>query len=125
MWHSRSTRRRISRPCGSAPALARGAMSQVGPASSRPVLPEPIARLDRVQWAGLVIGPLLFFLIGFGPMPPELGTSGQRALGIMALCATWWLTTPVALPVTSIFGLALLPLLGVLDKNRSMELFGN
>ncbi len=100
-------------------------MSQVGPPVSRPALPEPIARLDRVQWTGLILGPLLFFVIGFGPMPPELGASGQRALGIMALCATWWLTTPVALPVTSMFGLALLPLLGVLDKNRSMELFGN
>jgi sodium-dependent dicarboxylate transporter 2/3/5 len=74
---------------------------------------------------GLVVGPLLFLAIGFGPMPVELGVPGQRALAILALCATWWLTTPVALPVTSILGLALLPLLGVLDKNRSMELFGN
>lgn len=84
--------------------------------------PEP---LSTSQWVGLVVGPLLFAFLGFGPAAPGMSVEGQRALGIMALCATWWLTTPVALPVTSLLGLALLPVLGVLDKNRAMELFGN
>ena len=82
-------------------------------------------RLTRPQKVGLVLGPLLFALLAFGPTAPGLEGPPQRALAIMALCATWWLTTPVALPVTSFLGLALIPILGVLDKNRAMELFGN
>ena len=82
-------------------------------------------RFTGPQKIGLVLGPLLFFVIAFGPTGPGLEGAPQRSLGIMALCATWWLTTPVALPVTSVLGLALIPILGVLDKNRAMELFGN
>lgn len=82
-------------------------------------------RLTKPQKVGLVLGPLLFALLAFGPTAPGLEGPPQRALAIMALCATWWLTTPLALPVTSFLGLALIPILGVLDKNRAMELFGN
>lgn len=103
-------------------------------AATAPELPidpvPPAAEPHRERWtrpqvAGLVIGPLLFVLLSFGPTVAGLEGAGQRALGILALCATWWLTTPVALPVTSLLGLALLPILGVLDKTRAMELFGN
>ncbi len=87
--------------------------------------PDHRPRRTGPELAGLVLGPLLFALLAFGPTLPELAGAPQRALGILALCATWWLTTPVALPVTSLLGLALLPILGVLDKTRSMELFGN
>ena len=99
-----------------------------------PALPLPVEERDDPpqherytgpQKVGLVLGPLLFFLLAFGPLPAELAGPPQRSLAIMALCATWWLTTPVALPVTSVLGLALIPILGVLDKNRAMELFGN
>jgi anion transporter len=43
----------------------------------------------------------------------------------MALCMLWWLLTPVALPVTSLVGLALLPTLGALDMGAALALFGN
>ncbi|MES2644880.1 MAG: SLC13 family permease [Myxococcota bacterium] len=74
---------------------------------------------------GLVLGPALFVLVAFGPIPDVLAGPPQRALGVMALCMVWWLTSPVALPITSLLGMALLPLLGVLDKNEAVALFGN
>ncbi len=60
-------------------------------------------------------------------MPPLEGLTlqGQRALGIMSLCVFWWLSTPVALPVTSLVGLALVPALGVMPTNDALALFGN
>jgi sodium-dependent dicarboxylate transporter 2/3/5 len=82
-------------------------------------------RRTTPELVGLLLGPAFFAVLAFGPTLPDLVGAPQRALGILAWCATWWLTTPVALPVTSLLGLALLPLLGVLDKTRAMELFGN
>ena len=38
-------------------------------------------------------------------------TRRSGALAVMLLCMLWWLLTPVALPVTSLVGLALLPTL--------------
>ena len=59
------------------------------------------------------------------PNPEGLTLQGQRGLAILALCVIWWLLTPVALPVTSLLGMALLPLLGVLPPNDAFALFGN
>ncbi|MDP2317658.1 MAG: SLC13 family permease [Pseudomonadota bacterium] len=74
---------------------------------------------------GLVLGPAVFLVLAFGPLPEVLAGPPQRALAVMALCMVWWLTSPVAMPITSLLGMALLPLLGVLDKNKAVALFGN
>ncbi len=81
--------------------------------------------MTRSQVFGLVAGLVSFFLLAFAPMPEGLAGPGQGALAVMSLCLMWWLFTPVAMPVTSLVGLALLPLLGVLDKNQAMALFGS
>jgi len=81
--------------------------------------------MTRSQWFGLVAGLVLFFVVAFAPMPPELAGPGQGALAVMCLCLMWWLFGPVAMPVTSLTGLALLPLLGVMDKDQAMALFGS
>ena len=59
------------------------------------------------------------------PSPEGLTTQGQHGLAILALCVVWWLLTPVALPVTSLLGMALLPLMGVLTPNEAFAFFGN
>ncbi len=61
----------------------------------------------------------------FAPTPAGLAPEGQAALSVLALCVCWWLTTPVALPVTSLCGLALLPLTGALGASEALALFGN
>ncbi|MFZ5475487.1 MAG: SLC13 family permease [Myxococcota bacterium] len=81
--------------------------------------------MNVTQRIGLVLGPLAFLFLALAPMPEGLAGEGQRALAVMALCMTWWLTTPVAMPVTALLGMALLPVLGVLDKNEAVALFGN
>ena len=59
------------------------------------------------------------------PSPDGLTPQGQHGLAILALCMVWWLLTPVALPVTSLLGMALLPLMGVLTPNEAFAFFGN
>ncbi|MCP4807022.1 MAG: SLC13 family permease [Proteobacteria bacterium] len=77
------------------------------------------------QRVGLFLGPALTLAIVLAPTPEGLTVPGQRGLAVLALCVVWWLSTPVALPVTALVGLALLPLLGVLEPYAAFSLFGN
>lgn len=81
--------------------------------------------MRRSTAIALVLGPWLCALIRIAPTPEGLTEPGQAALAILALCVTWWLGTPVALPVTSLVGLALLPVLGALPTAEALALFGN
>lgn len=76
-------------------------------------------------WAGMVLGVVACAAIELAPTPAGLDPSGQSALAVLVLCIFWWLTTPVALPVTSLVGLALLPVLGALPVDEALALFGN
>ncbi len=59
-------------------------------------------------------------------VPPDgLEVTGWRALMVFALCLVLWVTQLLPLPVTSVLGLALLPLLGVLPASNIYSLFGN
>lgn len=73
----------------------------------------------------LLAGPLLAALVTFMDTPAGLTLAGQRSLAVLALCVVWWVFTPVGLPVTSIMGLALLPLLGAMPAAEAFALFGN
>ncbi len=81
--------------------------------------------MRRSKLLALLAGPLLCLAIVMAPTPAGLTFAGQRALAVLALCICWWTTTPVGLPVTSIVGLALLPLLGAMPVQEAFALFGN
>lgn len=57
--------------------------------------------------------------------PAGLTVAGWHALVVFALCLVLWVTQLLPLPVTSILGLALLPILGVLPAGELYALFGN
>ncbi len=81
--------------------------------------------MRRSQLLALLAGPLLCLAIVLAPTPIGLTLAGQRALAVLALCVVWWTTTPVGLPVTSIVGLALLPVLGAMPAQEAFALFGS
>lgn len=59
------------------------------------------------------------------PAPDGLTESGWRALVVFGLCLVLWVSQLLPLPVTSMLGLALLPVLGVLPAEDIYSLFGN
>jgi len=59
------------------------------------------------------------------PVPDGLTESGWRALVVFGLCLVLWVSQLLPLPVTSMLGLALLPVLGVLPAEDIYSLFGN
>ena len=65
-----------------------------------------------------------FFTVSILP-PQGLDTAGWSALVIFFICLVLWVTQLLPLAVTSMLGLALLPLLGVMTAGEVFSFFGN
>ena len=57
--------------------------------------------------------------------PQGLSDEGFQALMVFLLCLVLWITQLLPLPITSLLGLALLPILGVLSAGEVFSFFGN
>jgi solute carrier family 13 (sodium-dependent dicarboxylate transporter), member 2/3/5 len=73
---------------------------------------------QRVQWAGLVLGPVLAmvvhrFLEGAGAEP--LTDDGRAVAAIAVWMAIWWLTEAVHVSVTALLPIGLFPLSGAME----------
>ncbi|MHC4990085.1 MAG: SLC13 family permease [Planctomycetota bacterium] len=73
---------------------------------------------SRVQWLGLVAGPLLALscylllpgsYLDAGGQSTALTPAGRATLALMAWMATWWLTEAIDISATALLQLALLP----------------
>jgi len=73
----------------------------------------------------LLVGILIFLLLIFIPTPEGLSVEGKRALAIFTLCLTLWVTNYLPLAITSILGIALIPLFNVLPAVDTFAIFGN
>ncbi len=79
---------------------------------------------DR-RWA-LVAGPLTAILVGLAAaFAAGLPAEAAWTAAITALCAIWWITEPIPVPVTSLLPFALLPLTGVLDHKAVAGAYGH
>ncbi|MBI4543448.1 MAG: anion permease, partial [Gemmatimonadetes bacterium] len=68
---------------------------------------------SRLRSAGLALGPALFLAVLLSPSPVGMGAAAHRVAALTVWMGVWWLSAAVALEVTSLLPLALLPLLGV------------
>jgi len=73
----------------------------------------------------LALGIIFFILLLCVPAPEGLGVRGIRALAVFVLCLSLWVTGYLPLAITSILGMALVPMLGVLSPEEAFSLFGN
>ncbi len=73
----------------------------------------------------LVTGPVLALLLGLGLA--NLGQSSDIAwtAAVTLLCAIWWITEAVPIPVTGLLPLAIFPLVGVLTPNQVGQAYGS
>jgi len=65
------------------------------------------------QNVGLFLGPFLFTLILFLPVPEGLSVEAWHTVAIAALLASWWATEAIPVPATSLLPLVLIPLLDI------------
>ncbi len=73
----------------------------------------------------VVIGPALFFISWF--LFNKIGLTNSQALtaATAILCALWWSTEAIPIPVTSLIPLALLPFAGILNNTQVAESYGS
>ena len=73
---------------------------------------------------GAVLGPLCAVLLWLIPME-GLSDQAHHLLAVMSLVAIWWITEPIAIPLTSLFGPTLCVILGIVPIKDAYEQFAN
>ena len=73
----------------------------------------PPARSSR-QKIGLVLGIVLFLLVLAAPTPEGMSPEAKRMAAVAVLMGTWWISEAIAMDLTPLLPLALLPLLGIM-----------
>ena len=70
-------------------------------------------------------GIIFFLILLLMPTMTGLTPAGQRALAVFMLVLSFWVTHVLPLSVTSLLGIALLPLLNVMSIEQTFSLFGS
>ena len=74
----------------------------------------------------MIAGPVSFLLLSF-VLPSVAGLDAPQAIlaGVTVWCAVWWVAEPVPVAATSLIPLAMLPLLGVMDRTPVAQAYGD
>lgn len=78
-----------------------------------------------VQFVGLIVGPLLFFLILLFFAPEGLSAEGRAVLASTTWIAIWWMTEAIPIPATSLLPIILFPLTNGLDIGATTSSYGD
>lgn len=73
---------------------------------------------------GAVLGPLCAIVLWLMPID-GLSEQAHHLLAVMSLIAIWWITEPIAIPLTSLFGPTLCVILGIAPIKDAYEQFAN
>lgn len=73
---------------------------------------------------GAIAGPVLAIILWWLPIE-TLTEEAHHLLAIMSLVAVWWITEPVAIPVTSLLGPTLCVITGVAPMDEAFSNFAN
>ncbi len=95
--------------------------------AASPTSPALNANADQtspfVRRLGLFLG-IGLFLVTYLLSPPEgMSATGWRVCGLAMWMATWWITEAVALPVTALLPLTVLPLTGIMTLRQAASNF--
>ena len=74
---------------------------------------------------GLILGPIVFFLIKLFYEPANLSDEGLSILASTTWVAIWWMTEAVPIYVTSLIPIILFPLSGGLDLKITTAAYGH
>ena len=76
------------------------------------------------KMTGAVLGPLCAIMLWLMPID-GLSEQAHHLLAVMSLIAIWWITEPIAIPLTSLFGPTLCVILGIVPIKDAYEQFAN
>ena len=76
------------------------------------------------KMTGAVLGPLCAIVLWLMPID-GLSEQAHHLLAVMSLVAIWWITEPIAIPLTSLFGPTLCVILGIVPIKDAYDQFAN
>ena len=76
------------------------------------------------KMTGAVLGPLCAIILWLMPIG-SLSEQAHHLLAVMSLIAIWWITEPIAIPLTSVLGPTLCVILGIVPIKDAYEQFAN
>lgn len=76
------------------------------------------------KMTGAILGPLCAIILWLMPID-GLSEQAHHLLAVMSLVAIWWITEPIAIPLTSLFGPTLCVILGIVPLKDAYEQFAN
>ena len=76
------------------------------------------------KMTGAILGPLCAIILWLMPID-GLSEQAHHLLAVMSLVAIWWITEPIAIPLTSLFGPTLCVILGIVPIKDAYEQFAN
>lgn len=79
---------------------------------------------SKAQMAGLVLGPILFFLVLLFDFVPEKPVVTRMA-AVVLLMSVWWITEAIPLAATAILPMILYPLMGILAGKATAPIYFN
>ena len=88
-------------------------------------MPSMLSAFTLRQTAGLVAGPLLFFLVLLLPLPAGMSPESQRVAAVALLMACFWMAETVPIPATAMLPIFLFPLLKVMNTPEVTRSYGN
>lgn len=78
--------------------------------------PNKKSQRTRMQNIGLLLGPLLFFIILFTLSPEGMSKEALAVLASTVWIATWWITEAIPIPATALLPIILFPLTGAVEE---------
>jgi sodium-dependent dicarboxylate transporter 2/3/5 len=80
---------------------------------------------DKAKQIGLFLGPLLFLIICFLPLPQGMTQQAMYCAAVTALMATWWITEAIPIPATSLLPIVLFPFLQIMPSAKATLPYSN
>ncbi|PKN07019.1 MAG: anion transporter [Deltaproteobacteria bacterium HGW-Deltaproteobacteria-8] len=80
---------------------------------------------DKMKVYGLFLGPIVFLIICFLPLPAGLTPPALYCGAVTALMAIWWISEAIPIPATSLIPIVLFPLLQILPTSKVTPAYSN
>jgi len=77
------------------------------------------------QQIGLLLGPILFFILLALPQPADMPAHSMQVAAVAVLMATYWMSEAIPIPATALMPIVLFPLLGVMPTAKVTLSYGN
>lgn len=88
-------------------------------------MPKQHVSKNVIQQAMLFIAPVVSLALSLALVASGINLAAAITAGVTLLCAMWWTTEAIPIPVTSLLPLALFPLLDILSPNEVASAYGS